>query len=115
MPSLAQLAKKQRPAPGTKNRKPSTKTKSRKPVAKSPQPAARKDYPYEKIAAAYNAGAGPMTIADEFKIYGSTPGAKYARISNILTSLSKGVVVNGKTVKIDRNRSKPAPKKSAAA
>jgi hypothetical protein len=116
MATLTEIAKKEKktrkPAPKNGSRKPAAH--NRKPVTGSKKPAARADYPFEAIAKAYNEGAGPMTIADQFKIYGEGPTGKYARISNILTALSKGVVVDGKTIKIERGK-RTAPKKSAAA
>jgi hypothetical protein len=115
MATLTEVAKKTKrgktaPKPG--NRKPVAKT--RKPATGKAKPVRRAEYPYQAIADAWNAGAGPMTIADQFKIYGEGPSAKYARISNILTALSKGVVVGGKTIKIVRGKRSVAKKSTAA-
>jgi len=63
-------------------------------------------HPYADIAKAYNDGLGWNEIADKFKI-------KRSSMNGISDRMAVGIIVNGKTIKIERGK-RAAPKKSAA-
>jgi hypothetical protein len=98
-----------KPAAGTKNRKPVTGNK--KPVALVP----RTKTNYAKVKEMFEAGKSYTEIAKACGLYNNDPKAVYpeARVANALTALQKGVMVDGKVIKVERGKRVAAKKKAA--
>lgn len=111
MATLTEVATKTKRKPG--NRKPATK--SRKPVTgnRKPVTGTRSNVPYAAIAEAYNKGQSMVEISDGLKLTRKDSNVPYSVVNNALWRLGKGVVVDGKTIKIVRGK-RSAAKKSAA-
>jgi hypothetical protein len=112
MATLTQIAGKEKRAnskrkPATKNRKPATG--NRKPATGT-----RSNVPYADIAEAYNKGQSMAEISDGLKLTRKDSNVPYSVVNNALWRLGKGVVVDGKTIKIVRGK-RGVAKKSAAA
>lgn len=86
MGSLTKAVKKSSSQPKTK----------RKPVS-----GARVQHPYAKIASLYESGKSWDEIAEETKI-------KRSSMNGISDRLAKGIVIDGKTIKIERGNRKRA-------
>jgi len=109
MATLTEVAKKQKRTHGKSHK---SVSRHRKPVAGNRKPttsvAVRVMHPYADIAKAYNDGLSWNEIADKFKI-------KRSSMNGISDRMAVGIIVNGKTIKIDRGGKRSAAKKSAAA